>query len=140
MVKGRRKYLAFHRESEAIRNIITATRNIIIAQKSLYLEDPTVIHKRRKFASKCGPSIQKERPIPHQNQRTHLLVPQGLSFDNIEDALIPLSDELALYQKSRHEDIKSISNGPLENLQDAMRSVGARVKILWEKDEVQTSG
>ena len=145
MVKGRRKYLAFHRESEAIRNIITATRNIIIAQKRLYLEDPTVIHKRRKFASKCGPSIQKERPrdsasIPHQNQKTHLLVPQGLSFDNIEDALIPLSDELALYQKSRHEDVKSIGNGPLQNLQDAMRSVGARVKILWEKDEVQTSG
>ena len=36
MVKWRRKYLAFHRESEAIWNIITATRNIIIAQKSLY--------------------------------------------------------------------------------------------------------
>ena len=62
MVKGRRKYLAFHGESEAIRNIIIATRNIIIAQKSLYLEDPTFIHKRRKFASKCGPSIQKEHP------------------------------------------------------------------------------
>jgi len=145
MVKGRRKYLTFHRESEAIRNIITATRNIIIAQKSLYLEDPIVIHKRRKFTSKCGPSIQKERPrdsasIPHQNQKTHLPVPQDLSFDNIDDALIPLSDELALYQKSRHEDVKSISSGPLQNLQDAMRSVGARVKILWEKDEVQTSG
>lgn len=145
MVKGRRKYLAFHQESEAIWNIITATRNIIIAQESLYLEDPTVIHKRRNFTSKCGPSIQKERPrdsasIPHQNQKTRLPVPQGLSFDNIDDALIPLSDELALYQKSRHEDVKSISNGPLQNLQDAMRSVGARVKILWEKDEVQTSG
>ena len=145
MVKGSRKYLAFHQESEAIWNIITATRNIIIAQESLYLEDPTVIHKRRNFTSKCGPSIQKERPrdsasIPHQNQKTRLPVPQGLSFDNIDDALIPLSDELALYQKSRHEDVKSISNGPLQNLQDAMRSVGARVKILWEKDEVQTSG
>lgn len=145
MVKGRRKYLTFHRESEAIRNIITATRNTIIAQKSKYLEDPTVTHKWRKFALKCSPSVQKERPrdkasIPHQNQKAHLLVPQGLSFDNIEDALIPLSDELAWYQKSCHEDIKSISNVPLQNLQDAIRLVGARVKILQEKDEVQTSG
>lgn len=51
MVRAGRGYLAFHRETEAIRNLIIATRNIIIAEKELYLEDPKVIHKRRKFAT-----------------------------------------------------------------------------------------
>lgn len=57
MVRGGRSYLAFHRELEAIRNIINATRTLIIAEKSLYLEDPKVIHKRRKFATPSGPSM-----------------------------------------------------------------------------------
>ncbi|KAL9977246.1 hypothetical protein ACROYT_G014628 [Oculina patagonica] len=85
MVRAGRGYLAFHRETEAIRNLIIATRNIIIAEKELYLEDPKVIHKRRKFTTKSGPSLETERPrdsasIPHQNQSAFLPVPIGCCY------------------------------------------------------------
>ena len=77
MVKGGRSYLAFHRELEAIRNIVNATRTLIIAEKSLYLEDPKVIHKRRKFATPSGPSMISMRPrdtasTPHQTPNAYL--------------------------------------------------------------------
>ena len=101
-VRGGRSYLAFHRELEAIRNIINATRNLIIAEKSLYLKDPKVIHKKIKFASPSGPSIISRRPrdrasTPHQKQNAFLPVMDGLSLDNLEEALTPLSDELSIY-------------------------------------------
>ncbi len=142
MVRAGRGYLAFHRETEAIRNLIIATRNIIFAEKELYLEDPKVIHRRRKFATKSGPSLETERPrdsasIPHQNQSAFLPVPIGLSLDNLEEALTPLSDELALYQKRQQENSESV---PLETILEAIRSVEARVRILWERDEVGSTG
>lgn len=145
MVRAGRGYLAFHRETEAIRNLITATRNIIIAEKEMYLEDPKVIHKRRRFATKSGLSLETERPrdsasIPHQNQSAFLPVPIGLSLDNLEEALTPLSDELALYQKRQQENSETSESVPLDTILEAMRSVGARVRILWEKDEVGTTG
>jgi len=143
MVRGGRSYLAFHRELEAIRNIINATRTLIIAEKSLYLEDPKVIHKRRKFATPSGPSIISMRPrdrasTPHQKQNAFLPVMDGLSLDNLEEALTPLSDELAIYQKLQHGKNHLPKNVPA--MLEAMRSVGARVLVSWSKDEVGTSG
>ena len=106
MVRGGRKYLAFHRELEAIRNLITVTRSIITAEKELYLEDPKVIHKRRKFFMKSGPSVNTVRPrdsasISNQNQNAFLEVPNGLSLKNLEEALTPLSTEF-YYIKSNN--------------------------------------
>lgn len=143
MVRGGRSYLAFHRELEAIRNIINATRTLIIAEKSLYLEDPKVIHKRRKFATPSGPSMISMRPrdrasTPHQKQNAFLPVTDGLSLDNLEEALTPLSDELSIYQKLQHEKNHLHENIPV--ILEAMRSVGARVLVSWSKDEVGTSG
>lgn len=145
MVRGGRKYLAFHRELEAIRNLITATRSIITAEKELYLEDPKVIHKRRKFFTKSGPSVNTVIPrdsasIPNQNQNAFLEVPNGLSLENLEEALTPLSNELLLYQKQQQQNIASCEKVPLETVLEAVRSVGTRVRILWERDEVGTSG
>ena len=145
MVRGGRKYLAFHRELEAIRNLITATRSIITAEKELYLEDPKVIHKRRKFFTKSGPSVNTVRPrdsasIPNQNQNAFLEVPNGLSLENLEEALTPLSNELLLYQKQQQQNIASCEKVTLETVLEAVRSVGTRVRILWERDEVGTSG
>ena len=137
--------MAFHRELEAIRNLITATRSIITAEKELYLEDPKVIHKRRKFFTKSGPSVNTVRPrdsasIPNQNQNAFLEVPNGLSLENLEEALTPLSNELLLYQKQQQQNIASCEKVTLETVLEAVRSVGTRVRILWERDEVGTSG
>ena len=125
MIRGGRKYLAFHREVEAIRNIINATRNIIYAEKGLYLEDPKIIHKRRKFATPSGPSVMSMRPrdrasSAHQKQNAFLPVPDGLSLDNLKEALTPLSEELEVYQKIQ---LEKNENVPISS-----------------KDEVGTSG
>ena len=108
MVKGGRSYLAFHRELEAIRNIVNGTRTLIIAEKSLYLEDPKVIHKKRKFATPSGPSMISMRPrdtasTPHQTPNAYLPVTDELLLDNLEQVLTPLIDELSIYQKVQRE-------------------------------------
>lgn len=135
--------MAFHRELEAIRNIINATRTLMIAEKSLYLEDPKVILKRRKFAMLSGTSIILMQPrdrasTPPQKQNAFLPVTDGLSLDNLKEALTPLSDELSIYQKLQHEKNHLRKNVPVTL--EAMRSVGARVLVSWSKDEVGTSG
>ena len=145
MVRGGRKYLAFHRELEAIRNLITATRSIITAEKELYLEDPKVIHKRRKFFTKSGPSVNTVRP---RDGASTLIKTRMHSWkyrmvyllENLEEALTPLSNELLLYQKQQQQNIASCEKVPLETVLEAVRSVDTRVLILWERDEVGTSG
>lgn len=142
MVRRGRSYFAFHRELEAIRNIINATRTLMIAEKSLYLEDPKVILKRRKFAMLSGTSIilmqPRDRASTQQKQNAFLPVTDGLSLDNLKEALTPLSDELSIYQKLQHEKNHLRKNVPV--MLEAMRSVGARVLVSWSKDEVGTSG
>lgn len=142
MVRRGRSYLAFHRELEAIRNIINATRTLMIAEKSLYLEDPKVILKRRKFAMLSGTSIilmqPRDRASTQPKQNAFLPVTDGLSLDNLKEALTPLSDELSIYQKLQHEKNHLRKNVPVTL--EAMRSVGARVLVSWSKDEVGTSG
>ena len=100
-----------------------------------------MIHNRRNFFKKSGPSVNTVRPrdsvsIPNQNQNAFLEVLNGLSLENLEEALTPLSNELLLYQKQQQQNIASCEKVPLETV----RSVGTRVRILWERDEVGTSG
>ena len=49
LLKSGRVYLAFQRELEAMMNLISAVTPIITAEKSLYLGDPRILHKKRKF-------------------------------------------------------------------------------------------
>jgi len=107
------------------------------------LEDPKVIHKRRNFATPSGTYIILMQPrdrasTPHQKQNASMPVMDGLSLDNLEEALTPLSDELSIYQKLQHEKNHLCKNFPV--MLEAMRSVGARVLVSWSKDEVGTSG
>ena len=50
MLKSGRGYLAFHKEMEAMVDLVAAITSIIAAQKLMYLQDPRILHKRRKFS------------------------------------------------------------------------------------------
>ena len=107
MVREGRAYLAFHRELEAISNLVNAIRAIIAEERHVNLGNPTVIYKRRRFATALAPSVGTKRPrdnasITHQWEHAFLPVPDGLTFDNLERVLDPLSDELAIYQQRHH--------------------------------------
>lgn len=78
--------------------------------------------------------------IPNENQNAFLEVPNGLSLENLEEALTPLSNEHLLYQKQQQQNIASCEKVPLETVLEAVRSVATRVQILWERDEVGTPG
>lgn len=89
-----------------------------------------MIHKRRNFFTKSGPSMNTVRPrdsasILSQNQNASLEAPNGLYLENLE-ALTPLSNELLLYQKQQQQNIASCEKAPLQTV----RSVGTRVRIL----------
>ena len=145
MLRGGRSYLAFYKELEAIRNLMTAARNIMSAQKELYLCDPTVIHKRRKFATPTGASVGTLHPrdsasIPSRHHNSFLRVPEGIVLENLEEVLDPVIKEISIYEKSNwamnESTLKTTYNAQL----GAMRAVGARVLAQWSKDEVGTSG
>ena len=97
----RRAYFTSYKEVEAIKDIINATKTLVRKQK-VYLEDPTIIHKRRKFATTEGLSLCTSRPrdnasVAGRKIRTILEVPKNITFDNIEDVLQPLESELSIY-------------------------------------------
>ena len=46
-----RIYLSFHKEREAIRDLITASKALIREEKEVYLNDPKIIHKKRTFST-----------------------------------------------------------------------------------------
>ena len=145
MLKAGRCYLAFYKELEAIKNLITATRSIITAEKELYLCDPTVVHKRRKYATPSGASIGTSRPrdsasIANKKQSPLLYVPPGISLENLEEVLDPLMKEVILYQQHQwvaNEDCVKLT---YINQLAATRAVGARVLAHWSTDEVGASG
>ena len=54
MLKSKRAYLAFHKELEAMVNLVATVMSLITAEKSLYLADPQMLHKRRAFSTPKG--------------------------------------------------------------------------------------
>lgn len=151
MLKSGRAYLAFQRELEAMVDLVTVVRSIIAAEKFLYLEDPRILHKRRKFETPAGSSVGTKRPrdsasIPARKHSSLLAVPQRITLDNLEEVLEPLKEEIALYERRAKNEEKhdvaigittSSENG---NEMEAMRLVGSRVMAHWSKDEIGTTG
>ena len=114
-------------------------------EKRLYLEDPKEIHKRRKFAKPSGPSMTSTRHRDRASTTTKkinsfLAVPNGLSLDSLEEALKPLIDELDVYEKVQLGKSYVSKNVPLNDMMEAMRSVGARILISWSIEEIAKSG
>ena len=148
MLRVGRSYLAFHKELEAIFNIVTATRTIILIEKDMYLEDPTIIHKRRKFSTPLNPSVSTSRPrdsasiSSHQNKKAFLVVPEEITLETLVEVLDPLENEIGLYQQSNSKS-KEDSSSTEESLTvdlEAIKALGARVLALWNKKEVGASG
>ena len=94
MLKSGRAYLAFHKELEAMVNLVTAVTSLKAAEKSLYLVDRRILHKRRAFSTPTASSVSTKRPrdsasIPASKQSSFLAVPQGITLDNLEEVLEP---------------------------------------------------
>lgn len=151
MLKSGRAYLAFQRELEAMVDLVTAVRSIIAAERFLYLEDPRILHKRRKFATPAGSSVGTKRPrdsasIPARKHSSLLAVPQGITLDNLEEVLEPLKEEIALYKRqAKNEEKHDVAIGITTRSEngneiEAMRLVGSRVMAHWSKDEIGKTG
>ena len=88
MLRRGRKYLTFYKELEAICNLLTATRSITSGEKELYMCDPVVMHKRRKFHTPSGASVETVRPrdsasILSRQGNSFLRVPEGIALENL---------------------------------------------------------
>ena len=148
MLKSERAYLAFHKKLEAMVNVVTAVTSLIAAQKSLYLADPRILHKRRVFSTPTGSSVGTQRPrdsasIPARKQTSFLAVPQEITLDNPDEVLEPLKVEISLYEervRSKINDSGTTSRSEDGNQMKAMRLVGTRVMAHWSKNEIGQTG
>ena len=148
MLKSGRAYLAFQKEQEAIVNLVTAVTSLIAAEKSLYLADPRILHKRRAFSTPAQSSLSTKRPrdtasIAARRQSSFLTVPRGITLDNLEEVLEPLKVELGLYEERIRLANNNSGTTPRSEdgyQMDAMRLVGKRVLAYWSKNEVGNTG
>ena len=108
MLKSGRGYLAFHKELEAMVDLVAAVTSIIAAEKLMYLEVPGILHKRRKIATPTASSVGTKRPrdsatIPARKHSSFLAVREGITLDNLEEVLEPLKDEIGLYEAKKDD-------------------------------------
>ena len=148
MLKSGRAYLAFQKELEATVNLVTAVTSLIAAEKSLYLADPRILHKRRAFSTPTQSSLSTKRPrdtasIAGRRQSSFLTVPRGITLDNLQEVLEPLKVELGLYEERIRLANNNSGTTPRSEdgyEMDAMRLVGTRVLAYWSKNEVGNTG
>ena len=144
MLTSGRSYLTSYKELEAIKDVINATKTLVQKQKEIYLEDPTIIHKRRKFATAQGSSVCTFRPrdnasVAGTKIRTILEVPENITFENIEDVFQPLESELGLYQAKSKADENHFMHA--DNIElESIRNIGVRVLVMWGKKDIAASG
>ena len=141
MLRAGRSYLAFHKELEAIFDMITATKTLVRLQKEMYFEDPKIIHKRRKYSTPLTPSVSTSRPrdnasISNKRKKAFLSVPEFITLDVLEQVLEPLESEIGLYQQTNTAHVNKLDSLELE----AIKSVGASILALWHKDEIGDTG
>ena len=146
MLKSGRGYLAFHKEMEAMVDLLAAITSIIAAEKLMYLQDPRILHKRRKFATPTASSVGTKRPrdsasVPARKQSSFLAVPQGITLDNLEEVLEPFKDKIGVYE-AKKDDLGTSTRQPQlhGNQMEAMRLVGTRVMAFWSRDEIGKTG
>jgi hypothetical protein len=144
MLRTGKGYLSFQKEIQAIKNLITTTRNLIASQKEHYLEDPTHIYKRRKYSTPSSPTLSKSRPrdsasIFVKHTKAFLNIPEKITMDTLEDILDPLENEINLYEVPT-ERSDSLLDGNLKAELATIRLVGAKVLTLWTSEEVGEMG
>ncbi|CAB3980516.1 Hypothetical predicted protein [Paramuricea clavata] len=144
MLRTGKGYLFFQKEIQAIKNLITATRNLIASQKEHYLEDPTYIYKRRKYSTPTSPTLSKSRPrdsasIFVKHTKAFLNIPEKITMDTLEEILDPLENEINLYEVPTERSYSWL-DGNLKADLAAIRLVGAKVLKLWTREEVGETG
>ena len=150
MLRANRGYLAFYKESEAIINLITATRTLIRVQKSMHLADPKIIHKKRRFSTPFDPTLSSKRPrnaasASSQYKNSFLCIPTGITLDSLQEMLDPLQSEILIYGQDARNDKhqKETNTGNRENAHAdlfAIRTTGGKILAFWGKDEIGRTG
>lgn len=141
MLKGKRKSLMFHKEFEGVQNIITAVKTLIKLEADMYLEDPTVVHKRRAYSSETNASLTTSRPrasasISQPYNKNFLLLPEGITLESIHDVLNPLEIELAVYAQRD----STTHNDGFDLELASLQTVGTKVQVQWNKEEIGDTG
>lgn len=101
MLKARRPELAFKKEWDGLMNLLILTRRLINKEKDLYLCDPEIVYKRRKFATPLAPDLTVSRPrdrasAVHKAKTNTPEVPQGITLECLEDVFVGLENELKI--------------------------------------------
>ena len=147
MVKSGKSHLAFTREYNALKNLITAARTLIQLQKRMYILDPTIIVKTRQFPTRSSPTVSTSRPrdsasVFKKQIKAFVPIPSGIDMETLDNVFQQLNNEISLYsaeQTSFDETILKIKSVKKANI-DAIRSVGASVLAFWSKDEIGNTG
>ena len=108
----------------------------------IYLADPSIILKRRRFSTPTEASLSTTRSrdsasVPPKQIEKRLDVPEDITFESLDKVFKPVEDELLLYMK---KDNNQRAPEIVAGLLDAIRTVGARVLAMWSKDEIGDSG
>ena len=144
MLKGGSAHIAFHKEREALLDLINATKRLISLQKEIYLRNPRRIYKKRVFSTPSCPSLSLSRSrmnasIPHNNSKSCLNIPEGLTLESLQEILNPMEIEISLYDKVGH--IGIMEDDILGNVEiSALRLVGTKVLVYWSKEEIGCTG
>lgn len=141
MVKCNRGYLVFYKEREGIKDIINVTKTLIRRQKEMYFTDAKVIYKKRIYSTPSGPSLSSSHPrssasIPHNNLKSILNVPVGITLDSLQEMLDPLQCEINVFEETKPVWHSNIQNADLA----AIRSSGAKILAYLSKDELRSTG
>ena len=147
MVKSRRSHLAFMREYHALKNLVTAARTLIQFEKQMYLINPKIIVKKRKFPTQSSPTISTSRPRDSTSVFTKQIkafvpIPAGIEMNNLDEIFEQLTDEISLYsaEETSFDDIVSKLKGLEKANIDAIKTVVADMLAFWSKDEIGKTG
>ena len=112
----------------------------------MYLLDPTVIRKRRTFATPSDPSLSAKRPrdttsIPKPASKSTLNVPPGITLNTNTATLEPLENEVSLYKVNDTQNAgKGREKDQLNSDMAAIRTKGATILAFWDKNELGATG
>ena len=136
--------LAFQREVDAIKNLITAIKALIHNEKRLYLVDPKVTHKRRTYSTSTSTTVSTSRPrdnasISYNQAKCSIPVPEDVTVENLQDALSFIESEIILYDRNTAE-VNAEIQKCFQSRIKAVRSIGANVLAYWSKKEIGDTG
>ncbi|CAC5422873.1 SGSM3 [Mytilus coruscus] len=130
--------LIFQKEANLILDLINISKQLIFAQKSLYICQEEFIHRERAFGVRGNPSLSSHRPrrnagnCGEKRNLSEVELPFGISEENLQDIFETIERyiENITCQKSKEQ---------VSTQRDVICLPGKRILIYWGDEELGAS-